>query len=160
MDTPKRQLETALAPALKAAGYRKRALTWHRQSKDTISVFNLQKSQWGDQFYINCAIYLKALGTEETPPEYRCPVRARMDDLVPDRHRLIALLDFDYQMDGAARREEIVGFVVSCALPWLEKYSDIDQLRSLVNTSSDGKVTSSDGKVVIYQSVRDHFTQN
>jgi hypothetical protein len=150
MRDSKRQLGEALAPVLKVAGYRKRALTWHREWKDTISVVNLQKSQWGDQFYVNCAIYLKALGSEKTPPEYRCQVRTRIDDLVPDQSRLNALLDFEKKIKEETRLEEIVTLVTSFALPWLEKYSEVEQLRSLVCSDKASHMA-------IYGTIRDYF---
>ena len=152
MSDSKQQLGAALAPSLKAAGYRKRALTWHREWKDTISVFNVQKSQWGDQFYINCAIYLKALGDEKTPPEYRCPVRIRIGDLVPQRERLNSLLDFEKEIKEEARLQEIVTMVNSFALPWLEKYADVEELRSLVCSDKASQMA-------IYGSIREYFTR-
>jgi hypothetical protein len=153
MRDSKRQLAGALAPVLKVAGYRKRALNWHRESKDTISVFNLQRSQWGDQFYINCAIYLKALGSEKTPPEYRCQVRTRIDDLVPRRSRLSALLDFEKKLKEETRLRELVTLVTSFALPWLEKYAEIEELKSLVCSDKASHMA-------IDRTIREHFTRN
>jgi hypothetical protein len=152
MSDSKRQLAAALAPALKAAGYRKRALNWHREWDDTISVFNIQKSQWGDKFYINCAIYLKALGNEKTPPEYRCPVRLRLDDLVSNRNRLSALLDFENNIKTEKRLEEIKTLVRSFALPWLEKYAQLEELKSLVRSEKASRMA-------IYGTIREYFAR-
>jgi len=150
MSDLKRQLAAALAPTLKGAGYRKRALNWHREWEDTITVFNIQKSQWGDQCYINCAVYLKALGDEKTPPEYRCPVRIRLDDLVPDRNRLNALLDFENRINNETRGDEIERLVTSFALPWLEKYAQMEDLKSLVRSDKASHMA-------IYGTIREYF---
>lgn len=72
-------LEEAIAPSLKANGFKKKAKTWWRQSPDVIHVLNLQKSSYGDMLYVNLGIYLKALGEELTPPENRCHVRVRLE---------------------------------------------------------------------------------
>lgn len=135
VNTSKTKLESVLAPLLKAAGYRKRRLTWHPDWPDAITVFNVQKSQWGDQFYLNFGIYLKALGNEKTPPEYACHVRARMEELMSDMsdwRRLCELLDYDKPFDDAIRLGEIADLVKQWGLPWLEKHAQLEALRGLV----------------------------
>lgn len=153
MSDSQRQLAEALSPILKAAGYRKRALNWHRDWADTISVLNLQKSQWGDQFYINCAIYLKALGDEETPPAYRCHIRIRLDDLLPKRSRLHELLDFEKNIKKETRLGEIEELVKSVALPWLEEHAQIERLKSVVRSDEPRNI-------FIHMAIREHFTPN
>src|SRR4051794_13776958 len=134
MASSKQQLEAAFAPLFKEAGYRKHALTWHRKNAETISVFNVQKSQWGDQFYLNCGIYLCDLGDESQPPSYRCHLNIRVDRLVPDRDRLLLLLDFDQPVKSEFRIEELAELVNKWAMPWLEKCSTISALRELPAT--------------------------
>jgi hypothetical protein len=72
-----RDLEQAIAGILKPLGYTKRAAAWHRDRNQVVSVLNLQKSQWGDDWYLNLGVYLKALGEESRPAEARCHVRCR-----------------------------------------------------------------------------------
>jgi hypothetical protein len=129
MSDSKKKLETALAPVLKAAGYRKRARTWHREWTDTLTVFNIQKSQWSDQFYLNCGIYLKALGDAQHPPEYECHIRERMDQLVPDAERLNRLLDFHWALGENTRLSEIVeSYASDCrgfrSMPTLRRFEN------------------------------------
>jgi Domain of unknown function (DUF4304) len=125
-------LESALSPVLKAASYTKRRLTWHRQAPGIVCVFEATKSQWGDQFQLNLGLYLRALGQEEAPPEYRCHVRNTMFALVPDRSRLLQLLDFEDASTGEGRLGEVVDLVVKFALPWLSVHSDEAALVRLV----------------------------
>jgi len=54
-------------------------LTWHKEISDIILVFNIQRSQWGFEFYINVGVYIKALGSKNKPPEYRCHIRSRVN---------------------------------------------------------------------------------
>jgi hypothetical protein len=69
-----------IAPVLRAEGFRKKGRSWHRATDDVIQVINLQGSQWStEEFYCNLALYIKALGDLETPPEYTCHIRRRVD---------------------------------------------------------------------------------
>jgi hypothetical protein len=86
------QFAAHIAPEMKARRYRKTGATWHRELNQMIQVFNIQKSYWGYQFYLNVGIYLRDLGTESRPTvmrlmatsaspttRYRCP-KPRMAD--------------------------------------------------------------------------------
>ena len=68
----------ALAHLLKPLGFKKLRGTWHRASADTIQTINVQGSQWGPEYYINIGTYLRVLGEEVTPPEFRCHIRSRI----------------------------------------------------------------------------------
>jgi hypothetical protein len=68
----------ALAQLLKPIGFKKRRATWHRATADTIQVVNVQGSQWGPEYYVNVGTYLRALGEEVAPPEFRCHIRSRI----------------------------------------------------------------------------------
>ena len=72
-------LVESMKPVFKEHGFKKTNLTWRKETSETILVFNIQKSQWGPEFYINLGIYLKALGVEKKPPEYHCHVQSRLD---------------------------------------------------------------------------------
>jgi hypothetical protein len=95
MHPSKLQLGAALKPLLKAHGFRKRAMTWHRGGPDTVQVFHFEKDRWGfDDYTFELAIYLKACGDEVTPPYYRCPIQASLDSLVNDRKEFLRISNF------------------------------------------------------------------
>lgn len=53
------------APLLKDLGFKKSAATWRRVQSESMGVFNVQKSSWGNGiYYINLSTYFRALGTE------------------------------------------------------------------------------------------------
>jgi hypothetical protein len=81
MSEAQKDLEQAIARVLKPLGYTKRAATWHRDREQVVSLVNLQKSQWGEDWYLNLGVYLKALGSEVRPTEARCHVRCRAASL-------------------------------------------------------------------------------
>lgn len=109
MSETQKVLEQAIAHILRPLGYTKRAATWHRDREEVVSVLNLQKSQWGDFWYLNLGVYLKALGSEARPAESRCHVRCRADTLV-----------------GRRMAKDPIGLaalVEDAAVPWLEALS-------------------------------------
>jgi hypothetical protein len=99
-DTPvnrvyKGVIATAVTPVLKAAGFRKTGLSYHRRRGSTTQVVNIQGSQWssGDEkrFYVNVGVSfdtlceLAGIPILEKPKEYECDTRGF-------RHRLEAVI--------------------------------------------------------------------
>ena len=64
---------------MKRRGFRKTRTPWRKDSGDVIAVFNVQTSQWDSaDYYLNLGVYLKCLGDDLAPPEYKCHVRTRL----------------------------------------------------------------------------------
>jgi len=116
-------LQKALAPTLKAAGFRQTGATWHRERSAVVAVLNLQGSQWGPQFYVNLGVYFRELGSKARPNEAECHIRSRLDAHVPDRARLFQLLDFEADIELNLRGTELVTLVVEGGIPWLDHVS-------------------------------------
>jgi hypothetical protein len=70
------------------AGFRKKSGSWYLDAPETILVANLQKSNWGPQYYVNLAVWFKALGTEEAPKEQFCHLRKRLESITDIREAL------------------------------------------------------------------------
>jgi hypothetical protein len=69
-----------IKPELKLSGYKKYNQTWRKNNKESISVFNVQKSQWDDcSFYVNVGVYYKKLGNDLKPTENLCHVQSRIN---------------------------------------------------------------------------------
>lgn len=111
-------------------GFLKDGPTWRKTSTDAIVVFNIQGSQWGRQFYLNLGTYLRQLGPETAPTEYRCHVRVRLSELMPDPVLLGKLLNFDEAIPAADRCDQLVRAVGEFAMPWLHAMSACDMARS------------------------------
>jgi hypothetical protein len=107
MSDARKVLEGRIASVLKPLGYTKRAGTWHRDHGKLISVVNLQKSQWGDDFYLNLGVYLKQLGSENHPAESRCHIRCRAEALAGMP-----------KLPGQTK--EVDALLNSIAVPWLD----------------------------------------
>ena len=131
-----KRLQQALAPALKERGFKKSGATWRKVSDEGIGVLNLQGSQWGPSFYINLGVYFRALGDRDQPTEYHCHVRTRLTELVPDRERLNALLDFEKPVQEGVRVRELETLVVEHGLPWLHRVSTIEGAREYCSSQA------------------------
>jgi len=123
-------LQSVLAPLMKAHGYRKSGATWHGVSSAFIRVLNIQGSQFGKYFFINLGIFIRALGENPKPKEYDCHVRQRLSGLVSDGGDVFAVLDFQNDMPWGEREQALRNLVQDHALPWLEKKSDIEEIRN------------------------------
>jgi hypothetical protein len=128
-----RLISLGLASIMKANGYRKRHLTWHKQQVDTILVFHGEKSRWGaNKYSFSCGIYLRSLGDELTPLHYHCRIQANLENLVKDKFEFRQVCDFEYHaLTLPERLERLVEYVSVTALPWLDTYSSLPALQKL-----------------------------
>lgn len=70
----------AIAPLMKAQGFKKSNATWRRSCPESIAVFNVQKSSWGGGvYYVNVGVYFPDLGSLLAPVENKCHVQRRLD---------------------------------------------------------------------------------
>ena len=125
-------IERTLKPILRAHGYKKTRRTWHKEVEGICCVFNLQKSQWSNLYYINLAVGVREIGLPPHPKEYECHVRGRLSDLVPEPEQLARYLDLeDFSVDDEERLSEIARLVEEVALPFLQGLSTVEGIRRL-----------------------------
>lgn len=118
MSTPeKKLLEAVFAPPLKLIDFKKRGGTWHRAKGAGVQVVNIQGLQWSRIFYINLGVYFPELSKKILPAEYDCHIRRRLDQLLPDRARLIYLLDLHSKDFVEAEGAELISFVMQFGVP-------------------------------------------
>ncbi len=104
---------------------------WYLRQAETIAVVELQKSQYGPQYYVNVALWLLPLGDALYPKERSCHVRTRLDALLSEQEELVnALLDLESTMDDSARAAELSELLVSHLLPILRACSSVRGLKS------------------------------
>ncbi|KZE92095.1 hypothetical protein AVP42_02888 [Agromyces sp. NDB4Y10] len=113
-------------------GLEKRARTWYRRSPGMVGILNLQKSQWGAQYYVNVAFWFTALGAEEFPNEREAHVRSRLDAVLgqADAAELTALLDLDAPIREADRVTELLRVLGGELAPLFEKFTSVAAFRS------------------------------
>jgi len=128
-----KELHEVFDDVLAPLGFRRRKETWYKTNPDTISVINLQKSQWGGQYYVNLAVYLRDLGNSTLPQESQSHIRVRLTAIVgSDAVSVEEALDLEREGLSAERRKELVTEALQAiAVPFLASRSDLPSLREL-----------------------------
>jgi hypothetical protein len=146
-----RLVKEALGTPLKEAGFKKKSDSWYWQSDEVVLLVNLQKSQYGDQYYVNEGVALKALGSGDFPKEHQCHIRFRLTAVASDDEtkRIEAAFDLeDTSLPDRQREEEISRLVRDVALPILQGCSSEI---GIAETLKSGKL----GKAMIHKKVKD-----
>jgi Domain of unknown function (DUF4304) len=116
------------------ARFEKKSGSWYRRSDEVISVSNLQKSQYGPQYYFNQGFWLRQLDDERYPKSNRAHIVTRLEDLVPEvEQRIGELLDLDHEMSDEQRIDELVTLLNAHLLPLIERGDSLAGLRSMVD---------------------------
>lgn len=123
-------LEDVLAPA----GFSRKGDSWFRRTEDVVEVANLQKSQYGHQYYLNYALWLRALGEETFPKEEKCHIRMRAGAIVSSKAQLDRLLDLETDAADNERRSEFADLLTSEFMPFAGACRTVKGLRSLLET--------------------------
>jgi hypothetical protein len=136
----------AFEGTLKGQGFTKKSGSWYLDKSQAILVAQLQKSQYGDKYYINLGIFLKALGDKQFPKEPQCHVRLRLCSVVGEL--LEKALDAECNsISDLERKTTIETAVRDSAIPLLLTGSSTEGLRELMN---EGKFT----KAFIHKDVK------
>lgn len=137
----KKDLEVLIDGELSKNGFKKKKSRWYSQSELGIVVFDLQKSQWGNQYYINLCSAPLEIETEglPTPTETQCPFSARLESAYPELEtKLKKILNLeDISIEDKDRSVSIRGLINDYALPFLRK---IDGLKNFKRSIEDGSI--------------------
>jgi hypothetical protein len=127
---------------LAPAGFRRRGNTWYTTNEDTITMVNLQKSQWGGQYYLNLAVYLRDLGEATSPSEHQSHIRVRLTAISgSETHLIEQALDLERTTVSTEERRNILAHaLLSIALPFLVERSTLPRLRELYSVGQLGPV--------------------
>lgn len=99
-------IQTAFDDFARELGFKKKSGTWYRRQPETIALLQLQKSQWGAQYYVNVALWLLPLGESDHPKEHQAHVRTRLTKLVTEEEatELERLLDLEAEVPDREQR--------------------------------------------------------
>lgn len=121
-------LSAHIAQPLKALGFTKKSNNWWRQSQDAVQVLSIQKSPFGERIYVNLGIYLKALGNETAPPERRCHVQVRLEQIADPG----LWNEISSAAANVAPTPALVAAVVQDGCGWLSRLSTLAGVRDYV----------------------------
>jgi hypothetical protein len=128
-------LESAITPGMKALGFRKKARNWWRTDAYTVQVLNLQKSQFGEQLYVNLAVYLSELGNEISPPHNRCHIQARLERIVDAKY----WNEIVTAESATPPSPAFVEAILKGGVAWLDRVSTPDGIRTYLKEGGEKK---------------------
>jgi hypothetical protein len=110
--------------------------TWHKPHQDTILVVNLQKSQFGEIYYINLGVWVRLLGENEAPKEYQCHIRQRATSLPTEKTKALeqALNFVEAPMTPEERHAVIAEFMRTEAIPLLDSLATLEGIHTAIET--------------------------
>lgn len=111
------ELAEALNGAFKPFKFRRRGKNWYRVTDDLYSIVNIQKSPWGEEYYVNIGFSPSGHARNSWIAVSKCWVRFRVESILSFSFDDIRLLDaqFDGTIGGDLREniaEKIVAPVV------------------------------------------------
>lgn len=112
---------------LSVGAFDRRGSRWTRDADEVFQSVELQQSQFGEQFYVNIGLWLKALGPSAKMQEKDMHVRLRADGVLQSIHKeqLSKALDFDQELP-LDQRESIVGNIFEATvLPHLNEWRSV-----------------------------------
>jgi hypothetical protein len=126
------RLELRLNSALRGQSYNKSGQSWIRSNDETVSLINLQASQWGAVYYVNLGIVIRSLADVRKPKVSDTHISVRLDRLVPDPVEIARCSDYDCpSVDEDLRMENLVQMVLDYGVKWLDSLSTIDRIREI-----------------------------
>ena len=120
-------LESVLGPV----GFIRKGDFWFRSTDEVVEVSNLQKSQYGEQYYLNYALWLRPLGEESFPKEEKCHIRMRAGAIVSSSTELGTLLDLESNVAEVERRSRLADVLTRELLPFAASCRTIEGLRTV-----------------------------
>ena len=118
---------------MKKSGFRCKKNTWYRQCNDLIQALNIQKSAWGDQYYINlCFEYYD--GTFLYPSEYKFPgaymfsLSIRIEDAISNADFNALIFNIHYELEQ--RKKAIIDIFIK-SIDYLNKNNSTGELKKV-----------------------------
>lgn len=93
-----KEIVEAIKPILKSYSFTKKGLNWIFENEKIVKIFNIQKSQWGNQIFLNIGIIIKSLENEISHVITKCHIQSRLDDLLENKY-----LDFENKIHISKR---------------------------------------------------------
>lgn len=127
-----------LGPCLREAGFKRKGRTFHRAADERIDVVNVQGSKWNagrtGEFTVNVGVYYPHVAElydpyrpDGLPQEYHCTIRRRIGLLMGGNTDKWWNLGRLTREGGVSA--DVAHAVRDYALPWLERMSDLENVK-------------------------------
>lgn len=108
--------------------YVKKGQSWYLDGEDAIIVVNLQKSNFGEEYFMNIGIWLKGLGSTLFPKENQCHLFIRLERLFPEDRELITR-GFSLETTNMQTLSDLSEFIKFKLFPFLQDCTNINKLK-------------------------------
>lgn len=92
----------------KPFGFQKKGKNWYVESEELIKTINIQKSKFGDNYYLNYGFILKSLDLLNLEMHIFNRLGSLND---AENQRIMKLLDFEQSIDEEQRRIELSSYI-------------------------------------------------
>lgn len=120
-----KELTKHLDAFLKTRGFKKKGKHWYFNSIDLIKVINLQKSSFGDVYYLNYGYIIPELSSEYPDPHVFHQLSSINEQ---ENMKIKSLLNLENKMDDTDRILEIVNLIESIILVEFSKINSEEDL--------------------------------
>lgn len=127
----KKTFKKTISAPFEKEGFLKKGQSWYLEGKDAIIVTNFQKCDWGEYYFINIGIWLKAFGEASFPEYNHCPLSYRLESFFPQQRNLI-LLGCSLEQDNTDKLFELSEFIEIQVIPFLRSLTDVTLLKKLM----------------------------
>jgi hypothetical protein len=121
-----------IMPLLDGKGFKKKdARLWLRQKDDCWNLVGLQKSNWGNQFYINLGVWLPALNPNPRPRIQDCHIQVRLDGVASNDTELERVLNFEdeWKVEPDQRKFELYCAFRDAEQKCFDVFTSLDAVR-------------------------------
>lgn len=131
----KKWIKSVIDSITSSVNFRRKGDTWYSESNDFHILINLQKSNWGKQFYLNLGVSIKGKPDGSLPQEKDCNLRVRLSELFLDQKYFDQIMDFENdQISITIRKETIENAIANIAIPFLESINTISSMKERVSS--------------------------
>lgn len=136
MSDAKLFVQGLLDESLGTLGFKRKGALWTRTANDVYQSVEMQKSQFGEQFYINLGIWLTALGSPQSLRDRDMHIRLRADSLFDPvaRERWVRGLDFEQDLALDSRKRELSAMIKEVVVQHLIAWDSLASLREAIES--------------------------
>jgi hypothetical protein len=130
-------IKDSISKFLKGHSFTVKGNTWYSVRDDVVQVLNLQKSQWGAQYYVNLGVWVKAIEGSEKPPSHKCHIQMRLSALSHCTQLMKDAFDEETKNISETQRDELVVQAISqAAIPFFDSLLNIEDIKKAIQEGS------------------------
>ncbi len=146
----KKELIKSIDNVLIKNSYKRKSTTWYLSKSDFVCVLNLQKSAWGNQYYMNVSVCFKKGLDIEYPRENQCDIRWRLGDESANVKNFAKILDFEDTSIPTEDKLKIINKVITdTVIPLFSSLNTREDLIKFIKSNPKNLIVTVDGKKIL-----------